>query len=453
MPALLTIVVAASILYGCAGSTVYSRLDAHLSKGDCPAATALIDDSRSAYGDNAQLLYLLDAAMVYLQCGDVEAAQQHFRDAEDLAERLWTASVTRHALSLVANDSVLAYAGEDFERVMIHLMSAIGYLTAGEPEEALVEVRRLDSLLTLVNAKYEEKNVYREDAFARYLSGIVREADGDQDGAFIDYRRAARVYASDYRAYGTGLPAILAEDLLRVASAVGRTDDVAGLVAIDAGAPTSAFGSRAEAGKVVVIALAGYAPRKVQNMLLIPTPEGPVGVAFPRMAVSPPGCDQHSLHLNGPARRFQGDLELVEDINRIAVKNLDDRMGRILTWALARAVSKQAVIHGISRSSEDRDSQRTIAAMLNLSNVLLLERADTRSWRTLPGRIYMTRLFVPAGAYQVVLNACQGEGRRASLGTLSVHPGSTHYLFCDLRFPVPAGPAPPPFERGPRGPG
>ena len=434
MPAVLKMVVAAWLLCGCAGGPVYSRLDAHLLRGDCPAATALIDESRSAYGDNARLLHLLDAAMVYLQCGDVDAAQKHFHDAEALAQRLWTESVTRHALSLVTNDWVLPYAGEDFERVMIHLVSAIGYLGAGQPDEALVEARRLDSLLTLYNATYEPQNAYREDAFARYLSGILREAEGDLDGAFIDYRRAARVYASNDRIYGTGLPAILAEDLLRVASAVGRTADIDGLVAVDGARPPSATGSGADSGKVVLIAFAGYAPHKVQDMLLVPTPEGPVGITFPRLVVAPPGCVPGRLGLDGGARSFQAELQLVEDINRIAVQNLNDRMGRILIRAMARAVSKQAAIYGISRSTKEPDEQRTVAAILNFSNLLLLERADTRSWRTLPGQIYMTRLVVPAGDYKVVLNTCQGMP--SSLGTLSVNPGATHYLFQDLRYPI-----------------
>ena len=125
---------------------------------------------------------------------------------------------------------------------------------------------------------------------------------------------------------------------------------------------------------------------------------------------------------------------LVEDINRIALKNLDDRKGRILAKAIARAVAKQVAIHSIARSQDDRDHQRAIEAILNLVNILLVERADTRSWRTLPGRIYMTRVHVPAGDYAAELAAC---GMATDLGHLSVAPGTTRYLFRDLRYPVP----------------
>lgn len=436
MPYLLSIIMICLIAHGCAGGNIFSRLDQNLAIGDCPAAIALIDESEGAYGSNNRLIYLLDAAMVDMQCGNLEAAQSNFRNAEDLAERLWTESISRNVLSLAANDTVLAYAGEDFERVMIHLMSAIGYLQAGQPDEALVEVRRLDTLLAVYNDKYEKKNVYKEDAFARYLSGILHEADGAWDEAFIDYRRAVEVYREDYREYGTGLPEMLLADLVRAASAVDRVADIEGLVSADRIDRSYRFDEPPDQGSVVIIAFAGYAPRKVQDMVVIPTPHGPIGVAFPRMEVAPARCSQGRLNLYGTDQFYESDLVLVEEINRIAVKNLEDRKGRILAKAIARTVAKQVAIHSIARSSDNRNDQRTIEAILNLVNILLVERADTRSWRTLPGRIYMTRMHVPAGEYTVEFQSCGGTW--ADFVPLSVERGTTRYLFRDLRYPVSA---------------
>jgi tetratricopeptide (TPR) repeat protein len=436
MRAPLSIFLAMLILTGCTGGNLFSRVDENLARGNCPGAIALIDRSGEQYGGSGQLLYLLDSAMVYMQCGDMDAAQARFRKAEDLAESLWTESITRDALSLVTNDRVLAYAGEDFERVMIHLMSAIGYLQADQAEEALVEARRLDTLLAVYNNKYDKKNVYKEDAFARYLSGLLHESAGDWDDAFIDYRRAADVYRDDYRRYGVGLPEMLIVDLVRAARVVDRLADIGDLVPPDRMDPDARSGQRPDQGKVVFITFAGYAPVKLQDMVVVPTPHGPVGVAFPRMVVTPPVCGQGLLNLYGKDHFFESELVLVEDINRIALKNLDDRKGRILAKAIARAVAKQVAIHSIARSQDDRDHQQAIEAILNLVNILLVERADTRSWRTLPGRIYMTRMYLPAGDYEAELEAC---GKMvADLGEVSVAPGATRYLFRDLRYPVPA---------------
>ena len=429
------------VFAGCTGGNIFSKLDADLTQGDCTAAVALIDSSADRYGSNAQLLYLLDSAMVTMQCGDLDAAQAYFQRADDLAERLWTESISRHALAMMTNDTVLPYAGEDFERVMIHLMSAIGYLQADEPDEALVEARRLDTLLTLYNDKYEKKNVYREDAFARYLSGMLHEGDGDWDAAFIDYRRAAEVYQDDYAAYGIQLPQMLVDDLVRAAGVVDRMADIQGLVPegrLDepTGMPSDRRHSvdRSENGRVVFITFAGYAPQKVQDMLVVPTPYGPVGMAFPRMEVTPPNCSHGRLTLNGEGHVVEADLVLVEDIDRIAVKNLDDRKGRILAKMVARAAAKQLAIHSISRATDDQDLRHAIESILNLVNILLVEKADTRSWQTLPGQVYMTRMRVPAGLYRAELDAC---GQPVDLGSVQVGPGTTRYLFRDLRYPIP----------------
>ena len=433
MRELLTIILATMVMSGCASGNIFSRLDKNLASGDCTAAIALINESRDAYGRNEQLLYLLDTAMVYMQCGDIDTAQEYFHSAEDFAEDLWTKSITLNAMSIVTNDTVLAYAGEDFERVMIHLMSAIGYLQDGQPDEALVEARRLDTLLAIYNDKYDKKNVYKEDAFARYLSGILHESDGQWDEAFIDYRRAVEVYLEDYRAYGTDLPDILITDLARAASVVARFKEIENLVPADSIKHWTRSDDQPEQGKIVFITFAGYAPRKVHDMVIVPTSYGPVGVAFPRMIVTPPRCSNGRLNLYGEGHSFEANLVLVEDINGIAVKGLNDRKGRIMAKAIARAVAKQVAIHSIVRS---QDNQIMLGAILNLFNIFLVERADTRSWRTLPGRIYMTRIYLPAGEYKCEFKSC--DGMMEDLGPLTVEAGTTRYLFRDLRYPVQA---------------
>ena len=191
--------------------------------GRCEQAIRLMEESRDEYGTNGRLLFLLDSGMVHLQCGRYASAQEYFHEAERTADRLWTESISQNVASLLVNDYMMAYPGEDYERAMIHLMSAIGYLQMGAPDEALVEARRLDTLLTVYNTKYVEKNVYKEDAFGRYLSGMLREDDNALDEAFIDYLLAARAYKDYEAAYGTRRPRSLEEDLLRLGNAVDRT--------------------------------------------------------------------------------------------------------------------------------------------------------------------------------------------------------------------------------------
>ena len=418
-------------LAGCAGHNLYSKLNQTLAAGDCQAAAQLMADSRNAYSSNSELLYLLDSAMVGLQCRDFQAAQEHLHAAEDLADKLWTESVSRNAAAMVTNDYVLPYSGEDYERVMIHVVSAIGYLQMNQLDEALVEIRRLDSLLSVFAEKYQEDKVYSKDAFARYLSGMLHEADGAYDDAFIDYLKAAGIYQQEASRYGVALPEILVQDLLRLAAAVNRMDEAkavlpAGLADQPQLTPT------AGAGKLVLIVFSGQGPHKVQDVAIVPTPNGPVSVAFPRIMAGGFACESGTFSITGDGGTVQQALTPAADINQIARQALEDRMGRIVAKAVARAVAKQVMISGIANTQHDREARRGVASLLNLANMLLLEKADTRSWRTLPGRILVGRAFVAPGDYTLQMRVCRDQAH--DLGSINIVAGKTRFLFADLQF-------------------
>jgi hypothetical protein len=414
---------------GCA-SGPSRQVDHLIESGRCEQALRVMEESRDDYGTNGRLLFLLDSAMVHMQCGRYESAQEFFHEAEQTADRLWTESITQNAASLLINDYMRAYPGEDFERAMIHLMSAMGYLQMGEPEEALVEARRLDTLLNVYNTKYVEKNVYKEDAFGRYLSGMLREDQSALDEAFIDYLLAARGYDDYEKAYGTRRPRFLEEDLLRLGRAVGRATDAEEVLGT---ADRTAAVDEAELkgkGKVVFIQFSGDAPEKVQDTVFVPTGRGPIALAFPKMVIHPPACADGRLTLRSGDVAVDLETELVEDVNRIAAKNLDDRKGRVIARTLLRAAAKQIAIEGAAAQGDDQTAE-TIRLILNALN-LFVERADTRSWRTLPGEIHLARGYLPAGLYEVTLSRC---GQEAVVGDpLRVETGKTRYVIYDTRY-------------------
>ncbi len=423
-------------LAGCAGQSVYPKISQALRTGDCGAATAIMAKSQDSYGSNNELLYLLDSAMVALQCGDYAAAQEHLHAADQLANKLWTESISRNIAAFVANDYTLPYSGEDYERVMIHLISAIGYLQTNELDEALVEVRRLDSLLSVFAEKYSDDDVYKKDAFASYLSGMLREADGAYDDAFIDYSRAASTYQHDWRPYGTPMPEMLSQDLLRMAVTVNRMDDARQVLPEPSVNDWKGGGVDPTLGKVVVIVFSGEGPHKVQDIAVVPTGRGPVSIAFPRIAPGAGACEAGTLSLNGEQGVYQERLALVSDINQIALKTLADRKGRIVAKALARAVAKQVVISGIANTQDNKQQRDAVALLLNIANMLALEKADTRSWRTLPGTILMARALVPPGEYRIQLGACGPLTR--DFGKVRVAAGQTRFLFWDMQFNRPS---------------
>ena len=55
----------------------------------------------------------------------------------------------------------------------------------GRFEEALVEVRRMEILLNQLDDKYKSEEKFNKDAFVHLLMGLVYDAQGDINNAFI----------------------------------------------------------------------------------------------------------------------------------------------------------------------------------------------------------------------------------------------------------------------------
>ena len=419
------------VLSGCAVGVRYGTLNNYMKSGNCSLASGYVEKSKEDYGTNKRLLFYLDSGMVNMLCGKYRKSNQYLHEAEDLAERLWTKSISREAASFMLNDYTIPYAGEDFERALINLFSAINYVMLDKYDDALVECRRLDANLTMFNGKYEEKNVYKEDAFGRYLSGIIYEATGSLDDAFIDYYKAYHVFRDYYADYGTAMPITLVEDLFRVAGATGRLDEIRPELQDYSGLKIQSYKETEGLGKLVLIHFNGISPIKIDNRIYIPTASGPVTLAFPKYRVILPSCRGSRLIVQSESGRITVDTELVEDINRIAVKNLADRKGRIIARTIARAVAKQAAIHLATKDIKNRETRQMARILLNVINTAI-EKADKRSWRTLPGEIYMTRVFLNPGRYSVRVRACDGE--KDLVSSMDMRAGETRFLLYNTMY-------------------
>lgn len=423
MRTLLLSIIVLVIFTGCAGIN-YNVLDSHMKADQCSLAANYVSTHEKDYGENQRLLFLLDAAMINMLCKNYEESNKYFHLAEDLAEDLWTKSFTRETASLLVNDYTIPYAGEDFEKSLINLFSAINYARNGHNDDALVEIRRLDSNLTAINDKYEKKNVYNEDAFARYLSGIMYEADNNPGDAFIDYYKAYQVF-EDYKTnYGTPIPQSLLEDLFRTANATGRTEEVRELHKDFSNVNGPKQKEIKGLGKIIFIHLNGKSPVKEDFKLYIPTKEGPVTIAFPKYVVKSPYCRGSKVIAESGSHRAEADAALVEDINEIAVKNLEDRKVRVIAKALVRAAAKQVAMR---KATEDE----SILKLINIANSFV-ETADTRTWRTLPGEIYLTRLFLPAGKYDLYIQQCDSDKR--AVESVNMKAGETRFVLYESMY-------------------
>ena len=125
-------------------------------------------------------------------------------------------------------------------------------------------------------------------------------------------------------------------------------------------------------------------------------------------------------------------LETVEDIDVLARTSLEDAMPAIMARATVRAVVKYNTQQKASENS-------SLAGLLMTVTNLVTERADTRSWTTLPQEIQLQRVLLPVGEHQVKIQMLNTAGRPVDIieETVVIKPKQSSFVIKHWNTPVP----------------
>lgn len=392
-------------------------------------AERLLDHNKLIQARRNRLLFYMEKGYVSHLNKQYDTSNFYFNEADKFMENrgsgVWDA-----AIGTLTNPMLQTYRGEDFERFMLHYYKALNYLYLGKKEDAVVEARRITLSNDGQKDKFNDKSSrYSQDAFALIMQGLLYESDGDINNAFISYRNAADLFlrqpGNTY--YGTPFPVQLQTDLLHTASQMGFTDQ---LDIYTKKLNTTYHSQPAPAGgELVVFIEYGLAPYKKQddyfftlvkkeggffftnnNKLLTLPVDFSVGIsadnlsvsdfdvfrlAMPSYVVRPQQSMQFQVTVNDqPA----GTMNKMQDIDFIATQTLSERTLKEMSLALSRLLVKKIA------EKQVKDKNQTAGDILQAVN-LLVEKADTRNWQSLPGKIYYTRVPLQTGENKVQITA------------------------------------------------
>jgi hypothetical protein len=408
-------------LASCGPSTeFYKGVEANVAGGNYIAALQEVQANEKAYGDKASVLFKLDMGLLYHYAGQSDSSTRWLTAAETQIEDLYTKSISLAAVSMLLNDNVLPYDGEDFEKVLVNVFLALNYAEQGEEDEALVEARKVDLKLREFSRAYEGKNRYREDAFIRYVMGVLYESRGEINDAFISYRNAYDTYKTYAKEYGTAAPSFLLDDLVRTATLMSFTEEAATYRQLGG----KAYTRTSPAGSLLVLVYAGKGPIKqeIRPEVSIPDEKGVLHtfqVALPKFAPRFPPGRRYAVMVRkeGDTSRVSASpvvatTEVVENVTAIAGKTLDDRMAMVYLKSGGRALLKFLASEK-AKAEITKDSDNKVGNFLKSLAVDLAvgatEHADLRAWRTLPAEFQITRIPLPPGEYVVRVTATDGQ--------------------------------------------
>jgi hypothetical protein len=417
----------------------YAKMRPKLVSHHYDEAARYVDSVKdSFYSKNNRLLYYMDKGMVLNLAQSYKASNRVIEQAKNAADELWTESVGAHAASWVTTDNSLPYQGEDFEKVMLHLVAALNYIGLGDYANARVEARQIAAKLELYNLKYgDAKSVYSDDAFARWLSGRMGETAGDTQSyndAWIDYKKALHVYKRDYSRYGLSTPKQLVADAIGVLQRLGGDFDDE-RHALRQAYPDIEVPGMKEAdnyGRLVFLHLNGEAPFKIDAFWEVWTGPDLLRIAYPRFIAKLPQIAFARIAVRGTSNL--GYTERMEDLTAIAIQNLNDHMGRIKGKAIARAVAKFAVgktaqVAGVTQRNQTGELVALGGVLWNWGNAIA-EEADKRSWITLPAEIGVSELYANPGPTTVDVDFMTAGGQVVEHAAfdVDVKPGQTTFL-------------------------
>lgn len=431
----LTMVLAIEGTAGCAGHE--NRVEGALEALDRGAPARAVQGLNAELGvrrsedlpalrkDNA--LLLLDRGTVLLSMGKHERSARDMGLADKGLDVLDLSRTNKHELGrYLFTDDAGPYRSPGHEKLLLNTLNMMNYLAMGDLSGARVEARRLAVMQSFLD---RQKATTKLVGIGSYLAGFTFEQSGRRDEALLYYEEALKS-----KTFMT-----LEEPLQSLTRGEPTSPNIDALLD---DADEEAIPADPNTGEIIVVIGYGRVAQKVPVRM-------PVGQALQLVGAMMSPQDRaraESLAARGlvtwvnypalgPARRNDEKPAFMVDGQQHALEkplNVDAEMRRewqaqqptIVLAALTRLVARTAagygvqegtsaaVVAGSSNQSNADPSNQNVANGLGLllglattATMSAVDTPDTRSWSTLPAKMTIGRVRVPAGEHTVTLEA------------------------------------------------
>ena len=297
----------------------------------------------------------LDAGRYDVAIKDLQRAEKRFIDIEG------TISIKEEASSLFLDDTTKEYEAEPLEKIMISPYLALAYWLKGDFSGARIERNRT---INKINQYIETKagSAYLENPFARYLSAIIYENEQKFQDAKIEYRKIAKVRPFT--------KAAMNNEIKRIDDSAELSDLV---VFLDLGKSPIKHERRYKGGGM----------RRGKSIY--------VSIVYAKFLKRKYFVKKARILIDGQA---VGTTNLLYDLGPTILTQYKKNLPKLRKTLIARAIIKigtQAAGNTLMKS-KNRAAKAT-GAILKIFGAVTsaIERADLRSWLSLPAEIHVHR--------------------------------------------------------------
>ncbi|HAW80857.1 MAG TPA: hypothetical protein DCX27_14770 [Balneola sp.] len=349
---------------------------------------------KNIYRSKDQVLYNLESGMIYHFSNKFDSSSYYFTNSENEIDQNYTKSVSRGIGAFLTNDNKLVYDGEPYEDLYLNAFKALNFMHLQDWEAALVETRRMTYKMEQLDIKIkglasafaksdssgkadwktDDINI-QNSALAHYLSTILYAKAGDFDDARIEREK---------------LEIALKEQSTLTPYRNSNTSNFEIL-------------QKPSSYNVLLAGFTGRAPYKVQEDARVfiddyddeKDNEFYLKFSFPVINTFQSNVRYVRAVINDSVKTT---LDLIENMDKVSAEVYKAKQPIIYSRALLRASTKAAGTKLISGAV--REKNEFLGDLLQILGFIAqetTEKADLRSWQTMPGQAWMKTLYVPEG--------------------------------------------------------
>ena len=400
----------------------FAGINEKLISHDYQGALNQIEAARGKfYKEKEKALYYVDAGMLHHYNANFVQSNTLLSKAEKAFDELYTKSIGRGAASMLLNDNVLEYSGEDYEDVYLNVFKALNYAELDKFDDAFVEIRKINEKLSLLEQKHKKmakqfnkskdkkksfetgKNKFHNSALGRYLSMLLYRAEGKMDDARIDKEKIDEAWKLQSHIYNFSKPSLnnylsrTDKAKINVISFTGRAPDKK--------ANTLYVHTEKD---LVVIGTTKENPHGKQNLEtldLIPWKDMKKGYHFkfqlPFMKKRKSNIGRIEVIIDG---KMSADLQQIEDIEKVALETFKIKEPLIYLKTITRTVIKGLFSTKRKEEMEKKIDNALLGFAARLATDAIVdatENADLRISRFFPAKTFITEIEVTPGIHKI----------------------------------------------------
>lgn len=405
-------------------------------EGSFEAAALIIQEAKGEdYQEKDRVLYYLDLGMLMHWAGSYELSNEMLSKAEVAIEELFTTSISKALASGLLNDNALDYAGEDYEDIYLNIFKALNYIALDDLESALVEIRRVQIKLNILEDKYKElveeynsssdaegeleyrESKFHNDVLARYLSLLLYRADESWDDARIDAELMDDAWKTQKHLYNFPKPPFPAS------APVDENQALVNVISFSGLSPVKLADTLyvTTGPSIVNIAMTGQNDDYVTNLvgfnfLVVPgiQPGIHFKIQFPRLKSRRSEADRVVVKMDGVVVAELPMLEKMENIARETfLLKQPLTIGKTIIRAAIKNVTKEigkdAMQQGLSNQGAGGFFVGLLAGLAADIAVDATENADLRISQFYPSYARAAEIAVVPGSYNVTTEYWNGK--------------------------------------------